>query len=219
MKNLLKDALVLFLITLVAGLSLGFVYELTKEAREEQAVKKQNEAYKAVFKDAEGFHGADMSEVVFEPLDMSSVEGLNDALAKAGLSSNVVTVDGVVQYISGANTYGYVVTVTSKEGYGGDIQFTVGFDLNGTVTGISMLSISETAGLGMKAKEEEFLDKYVGKAGGSFVVDKDNKTGLVNEIDAISGATITTRAVTKGVNAAYIVVAKICNLEGGDINE
>jgi len=219
MKNLLKDALVLFLITLVAGLSLGFVYELTKEAREEQAIKKQNEAYKAVFKDAEGFNGADMSGAVFEPLDMSSVEGLNDALAKAGLSSNVVTVDGVVQYISGANTYGYVVTVTSKEGYGGDIQFTVGFDLNGTVTGISMLSISETAGLGMKAKEEEFLDKYVGKAGGSFVVDKDNKTGVANEIDAISGATITSRAVTKGVNAAYIVVAKICNLEGGGINE
>ena len=69
----------------------------------------------------------------------------------------------------------------------------------------------------MEAKEAEFLDQYVGKAGGNFIVNKDNKNGLANEIDAISGATITTRAVTKGVNAAYITLLEI--MDGGDINE
>ena len=217
MKSLFKDALVLFIITLVAGVTLGFVYELTKDAREEQAIIKRNNAYKAVFEDAEGYKDIDMSNVVFEEMNITSIEGIDDELKEAGYSSSVVNVESVAQFISGSNTYGYVVTVTSKEGYGGDIQFTVGFDMEGVVTGVSMLSISETAGLGMKAKEKEFLDKFVGKSGGNFIVDKDNSVGAANEIDAISGATITTRAVTKGVNAAYVVVTQILN--GGDINE
>lgn len=217
MKNLFKDALILFIITLVAGVTLGFVYELTKEARAEQAEIKKNNAYKAVFENAEGLKDVEMSNAKFEELDIAAIEGLEDALNKAGYSSTVVTVDSVVQFVSGDNTYGYAVTVIAKEGYGGDIQFTVGFDLEGVVTGVSMLAINETAGLGMKAKEKEFLDKYVGKSGGNFVVDKDNSGGALNEIDAISGATITTRAVTKGVNAAYVVVVQILN--GGDINE
>ena len=217
MKSLFKDALILFIITLVAGVTLGFVYELTKEARDEQAVIKQNNAYKAVFEKCEEFKDVDMSSITFEEMSVDAIAGLSDSLSEAGYSSSVVTVDGVAQFLSGTNTYGYVVTVTAKEGYGGDIQFTVGFDMEGTVTGVSMLSISETAGLGMKAKEAEFLNQYVGKSGGSFVVNKDNSAGAANEIDAISGATVTTRAVTKGVNAAYITVTQILN--GGDINE
>ena len=217
MKSLFKDALILFIITLVAGVTLGLVYEVTKDARAEQAEIKKNNAYKAVFEEYEDYKEIDMSQVTFEEMDIASITGLEEALDKAGYSSTVVTVDGVAQLVSGANTYGYAVTVTAKEGYGGDIQFTVGFNMNGVVTGVSMLSISETAGLGMKAKEEAFLNQYVGKSGGSFVVDKDNSGGLANEIDAISGATVTTRAVTKGVNAAYITVAWIMN--GGDINE
>ena len=71
--------------------------------------------------------------------------------------------------------------------------------------------------MGMNAKEKSFLDKYVGKSGGNFVVNKDNKDNLPNEIDAISGATITTRAMTKGVNAAYITAMEI--MSGGDTNE
>ena len=125
--------------------------------------------------------------------------------------------DAVYVGIENGEIKGYAVNVVTPEGYGGDIQFTVGFDMEGTVTGVSMLSISETAGLGMKAKEAEFLNQYVGKSGGSFVVNKDNSAGAANEIDAISGATVTTRAVTKGVNAAYITVTQILN--GGDINE
>lgn len=217
MKSLLKDALILFIITLVAGAALGYVYEITKNARAEQAEIKKNNAYKAVFKEYEGFKDVDFSNVTFDELDLGAVTGLDDKLNEAGYGKSATVINGVAQLISGNNTYGYVVTVTSKEGYGGDIQFTVGFDMNGKVTGISMLSISETAGLGMKAKEKDFLEKYVGKAGGGFVVNKDNTSGATNQIDAISGATVTTRAVTKGVNAAYITASHIMN--GGDINE
>ena len=60
-------------------------------------------------------------------------------------------------------TVGYVVNVTSHEGYGGDIDISVGIREDGTVTGIEMLSISETAGLGMKAKEADFKDQFKDK--------------------------------------------------------
>ena len=68
----------------------------------------------------------------------------------------------------------------------------------------------------MEAKNASFIKSFVGKSGGEFVVDKDNSSGLPNEIDAISGATITTRAITNGVNAAYVALVQIL---GGDINE
>ncbi len=220
MKSLFKDALILFIITLVAGVALGFVYEVTKDARAQQTEIKKNNAYKAVFEEYDTYKDIDMSKVSFEDINLALVDTLSDTLDKAGYSSTVVTVDGIVKLVSDSKVLGYAVTVTSKEGYGGDIKFTVGFNMNGTVTGISMLSISETAGLGMKAKDKEFLDKYVGKSGGNFIVNKDNGTNsntTANEIDAISGATITSRAVTKAVNAAYITVSVILN--GGDINE
>ena len=93
-----------------------------------------------------------------------------------------------------------MVTVTDKEGYGGDIQITVGVTKDGTVSGVSILSISETAGLGMRATEAKFQKQYVGKNTDKFYVSKDGGEG--EPIDAISGATITSRAFTGAVNTA-----------------
>lgn len=95
---------------------------------------------------------------------------------------------------------GFVVTVTTSEGYGGDIQFTMGVSEDGTLNGISILSIGETPGLGMKADTEEFKSQFVGK---NAEVLRYTKTGAAadDEIDALSGATITTNAMTNGVNA------------------
>ena len=221
MKRIIKDALILFGITLVAGLLLGFVYEITKEPRAKQAELKRLNAFKNVFTEYfdkhEEFHALDYDKMTFSDVDLSTIDKLNKTLEKAGLPESKVVINEAVRADIDENTYvGYAVTVTSKGGYGGDIQLTVGFLLDGTVTGISYLAISETAGLGMEAKNTEFINKFVGKSGGSFVVDKDNTEGLPNEIDAISGATITTRAITQGVNAAYITFTQII---GGDINE
>ena len=220
MKSLIKDALVLFGITLVAGLMLGLVYEITLEAREEQAAKARLNAFKNVFTeyfdDNEAYHSLDYKNLTFSDVDLSTFSTLNDQLKEAGLTSKKVVINEAVRADIGNQYVGYAVTVTSRNGYGGDIKFTVGFLLDGTVTGISYLSISETAGLGMEATNSAFIKEFVGKKGGSFVVNKDNSANLPNEIDAISGATITTRAITQGVNAAYITFVSI---EGGDINE
>ena len=106
---------------------------------------------------------------------------------------------------------GYVLIVTDHEGYGGDIKLAMGVQLDGTLNGISFLSISETAGLGMRADEvlaPQLVDKKVEK----FAYTKTGKTSE-NEIDAISGATITTNAVTNGVNGGLSFFRTA--LEGG----
>lgn len=220
MKSLIKDALVLFGITLVAGLLLGLVYEITKEPRARQAELTRLNAFKTVFteyfEDNEAFKELDYKNLAFTDVDLATLTDLNKQLKSAGLTSKKVVVNEAVRAEIGDTYVGYAITVTSKNGYGGDIKFTVGFLYDGTLTGISYLSIAETAGLGMEATNSSFINKFVGKKGGEFVVNKDNSKGLPNEIDAISGATITTRAVTQGVNAAYIVLV---NIEGGDINE
>ncbi|MDE5679836.1 MAG: FMN-binding protein, partial [Lachnospiraceae bacterium] len=94
---------------------------------------------------------------------------------------------------------GYVLLVTTKEGYGGNIELMVGITMEGSISGISILSISETPGLGMQAGDV-LVPQFAGKMAEAFVY---TKTGAAadNEIDAISGATITTRAVTNAVNA------------------
>ena len=109
-------------------------------------------------------------------------------------------IDEVMEAVDGSgNTIGYVLTVTTHEGYGGDIQFTMGVTKEGMLNGISILSISETAGLGMRA-EEVLKPQFAGKSAEKYEY---TKTGAVSEgqIDAISGATITTNAVVNGVNA------------------
>lgn len=173
MKTILKNTLVLTIITLIAGVSLGFVYEITKGPIAGAQLAAKQEACRQVFPEADAF-----GEVVIE--------------------SQIV--DEVYGALKNGNEIGYVVTVTNKEGYGGNIQVTVGITTTGEVTGITILSINETPGLGMNAKESEFCDQYAGKQTERFYVDKDGGEGEV--IEAISGATITTRAVTNAVNTA-----------------
>ena len=220
MKRIVKDSLVLFAITLVAGLLLGFVYEITKEPRAKQQELTRINAFKTVFTEYFDSHkeykNLNYDELSFDDVDLTTVENLKKELKKAGYPESKVIINEAVRANIDETSIGYAITVTSKGGYGGDIKFTVGFLLDGTVSGISYLSISETAGLGMEAKNSSFINEFVGKSGGSFVVNKDNAAGLPNEIDAISSATITSRAVTQGVNAAYIAFMQIA---GGDINE
>lgn len=96
------------------------------------------------------------------------------------------------------NTIGYVV-ITVEKGYGGDISVMTGVDLEGNVQGVSILSQSETAGLGANATKESFLDQFIGKVFGITVT---KNAPAENEIKALTGATITSKAVTNAVNAA-----------------
>jgi len=89
---------------------------------------------------------------------------------------------------------GYAFRVYPK-GYGGTIDMVVGIDLKGRVAGIKIISMNETPGLGMKASESNFLRQFMGKTSGSPLKAK-------KDIDAITGATITSQAVANGVKQA-----------------
>ncbi len=204
MKNMLKDTLVLFLITLFAGLLLGVVYQVTKEPIAAQEEKARQEAFAEVFEAAESF------ETKEKPAEEEIVKTLTDA----GISG--VTVEEIVSALDGnGSLLGYCITVTSHEGYGGDIKMTLGIDRDGTLNGISILEISETPGLGMKA-EEVLKPQFSGKNVAEFEYTKSGAASE-NQIDAISGATITTKAVTGGVNAGLKVFQTY--LSGGEGNE
>ena len=189
MKNMIKDAAVLLVITLFSGLILGVVYQITKEPIAKAEAEAARAAYAEVFPDA--------SE--FEPIEEAKTEEIGEEpqWTEAGFSG--VYIENVLEARDGNGTkMGYVLTVISHEGYGGDITFTMGIGNDGTLNGISILKITETAGLGMRA-EEDLKPQFAGKNVSAFTY---TKTGAAseNQIDAISGATITTNAVTTAVN-------------------
>ncbi len=200
MKEMMKNTGILLVITILSGLLLGIVYQVTKEPIAAQELKAKQEACKEVFADAESFEAAELAQI--SEMDWSG----------AGFGGE--TIDEVMSALDASgNVLGYVITVTTKEGYGGDIQFATGIRMDGTVNGISLLSISETAGLGMRAEEvlkPQFADKNVEQ----FTYTK-NGAVSESEIDAISGATITTNAVTNGVNACLYYFQT--ELKGGSV--
>lgn len=101
-----------------------------------------------------------------------------------------------------ADGIGYVLRV-STNGFGGAIDMMVGVDTNGTVTGISIISHSETASLGANCTREDFRSQFVG-ASGEVAVTKDG-----GQIEALTGATVTSRAVSDGVNLALRYVKEV----------
>lgn len=199
MKEMMKNTGILLAITLIAGLLLGLVYQVTKEPIAKQEAKAKQEACQEVFADAASFEAVELAVV--------------DDGAWSGEGYGQESVDEVmVAKDSAGSTLGYVITVTTKEGYGGDIQFSMGIRADGTVNGISLLSISETAGLGMRA-EEVLKPQFAGKNVAKFEYTKSG-AAADHQIDAISGATITTNAVTNGVNAGLYYFQTV--LGGGD---
>lgn len=192
MKNIIKNTIILFVITLIAGVLLGTVYEVTKDARAEQERKSTEKAYKTVFKDADSFDTVDYEK-----------GGLSDYLKENGYSENTAYINDVVEAKSnGGESLGYVITATDKNGYGGDITFTLGITSDGVINGIAFLTLDETAGMGMKAKDNAFKSQFEGLEVSSYDTDMDSYKN--NGIDAISGATITTKAVSNGVNAGVL---------------
>lgn len=195
MKNIIKNTAILTAITLVAGILLGLVYDITKEPIALAKEKAKVEAYQAVMQEADAFDAVDV-----ETVDLG-IEGC--------------TVDEVVAAKAGEEVKGYVVTATSNAGYGGNLQVSVGIASDGTVKGIEILTIAETPGLGMNATKPEFKGQFAEKQVEAFVVTKAG-AAADNEIDAISSATITSNAVTNAVNSAVKYFNEVL---GGSVNE
>ncbi len=198
-----KNTLIMLAITLVAGGILGLVYENTKDTIAQRQADAKAAANAEVFAEAVSFSenilNKEEMETLFEEKDFSGVE-LGEVLEAKNSSDEVI---------------GYVMEVISHGGYGGDIVFRIGIQIDGTTNGISITSISETPGLGMRASEV-LAPQFKDKKSDNFEV---TKTGAVieSQIDAISSATITSKAVVKGVNAAMCYFRNLP--KGGVTNE
>lgn len=123
--------------------------------------------------------------------------------------SETTQLDGGITYCigtdEGGNEVGYVFTSGAK-GYGGTVSVMIGYDMSGTITGIEILSHDETPGLGANSVKPEFKSRYVGKSG-MLTVDKNSNEG--QNVQAITAATITSKAVTSAVNAATVALEEI----------
>ncbi len=188
-KEILIPAVSLFVICIVVTAILALTNMVTKPKIDALAKETQEQAKKAVLTTATAF-----SEEKPAPAGAQVPEGT--AYYEGTLD------DGSVA--------GYVVS-TSAKGYGGDIKVMVGIDTTGAVTGVNILSISETVGLGMNATKPEFLAQYNGRSGQIGVAKNNPKE---DEIQALTGATITSKAMTSAVNSALSLYAEL----GGEQN-
>lgn len=171
-----KVGAILFAITAIAALILAVVNSVTAPVIEANTIKTQNEAMRDVLPNTESFE---------------KIEYTNDA-------------DCVSEIYKGDEN-GYVAMV-KPYGYGGEVNIAVGIDNELKVTGIHIISQSETAGLGANCEKKEWQEQFIGKTE-HIEVKKGNAEG--NQIDAISSATITSKAVTKGVNEALSAVKEM----------
>lgn len=190
-STLIRDAIALFLITMISGLALSYVYEITKAPITDQKVEKKIKANQVVFVDASSFE---------EDTDLME-QAINTDLTTLSKDFKGINIDEINKALdSNGDVIGYNIMVTTKQSYKDYITLIVGYALDGTIKGIEIMTISETAGLGMNATKPSFMNQFLNKNVSQFVV---TKTGATSEdqIDALSGATITSRAVVNAVNA------------------
>lgn len=172
-------AVVLFLITLAAGLSLGYVNDLTAGPKAAAKLAKKVEALKGVL----------------PPFGNNPVEEawrIPSSWAKDSIEIYPAFQDSVF--------VGAAVTGASDKGYNGLVRLMVGFEPDGAIRNIAVLEQKETPGLGTKMKGERFLRQFRGKNPATFKL-KARKDG--GEVDALAGATITTRAFADAAREAY----------------
>lgn len=182
-----KLGLILFIITAVAGLILGIVFNITQDSIAKQETMKNENAMKELITTADKFEKKDLS-----------------------LTGNILEVN---EGKKGSETMGYTMKVSTK-GYGGQIQLMVGINKDGKLAGIKILSQSETAGLGANSEKPSFYGQYAGKPTNKDVEVVKAEPAADNEIKAITGATITSKGVTSGVNEAIKFYKE--NLQGGN---
>lgn len=182
MRKIVSMGLRLFIIAVVAALLLGVTYGVTKEPIAQQQQMQSDASNRSVLAAAQSF----------EQIPSQTLQ------AQAGYQ-DFDGVSGVFLGKADGQTVGYVVKLVSK-GYGGDISMTVGIDVTGAYSGVAIDELSETAGLGANATKPEWLAQFTGKpSDAQLVVSKQAGDG---EIQALTGATITSRAVATGVDTA-----------------
>ena len=165
------------------GAALGGVYSVTKDPIEKAQEQAKNDAYAEVLPEA--------TRIMSVEEDGNVVKQINPLLESYGFED--VHIDDIC--VGGDDEKNELV------GYVILIQMAIGINTEYQITGISFLTLNETAGLGMEADTDEFKSQFIGKQVNKFEYTKTGST-KDSEIDALSGATITTSAVTNAVNAA-----------------
>ena len=201
-NTIVKDAISLTVITLVAGLLLAFVNMLTAPVIAEQKAEETRKAYASVYTDAANFKD--------DKGEFASVEETSKALLEEQAGITNVTINQIFgAYDSSDNLIGYVFKATSSEGYGGDVPISLGIDLSGTITGLEVLGNSETEGFGANASKPEFKDQFKGMNAPEISFVKDGSANGTDQINGVSGASKTSSAVVKAVNSC-LYYAKNC---------
>lgn len=181
MKHILKNAAILLGITLVAALSLSFVYELTKEPIEQAQLQEKAKAYAAVYTDA-AFENVEDADAL--------LQAYNATLPSGTVVNEILTANDA------AGTHvGYVLSVTAS-GYAGGVNIALGIEKSGVVVGYAVLAHSETPGFGANCENADVREQFIG------ILSAD-------EIDGITGATYTTNALKSETQAAIDLVKQI----------
>ncbi|GAU77410.1 RnfABCDGE type electron transport complex subunit G [Fusibacter sp. 3D3] len=182
MRDIIKTGLILLVICAVAAFALAMTNEVTKDQIAMQRQLANDAAKAAVLPVA----------TTFEDLDKAQNKEISEKFTSVA--------EGYIGYDADHNIVGYVFK-SLPTGFGGAVEVVTGIDVEGTVTGMRMGNHQETPGLGARAKEPAYYEQYNGKsASGPIGVAKSNPTET--DIQAITGATISSAAITSGVNAS-----------------
>ena len=192
LRRIPRPVLVLTVISVIAGVALSGVYAMTKDIIEEQKRAAKRASYKSVCPGAADFETDPEIDLYLEELDG---EPYGMTFGRSTINEFLVAKDE-----NGA-VAGYVLNVTSADGFDGDIGIALGLNRDGMLNGISFTSLNETPGMGMRAAEPAFKDQFSNKAVSSFVLNKSGGSSADNEIDSVSGASTTSGAVVNAVNA------------------
>lgn len=195
--DIIKSSVILLLITAVSAAMLAFVNSKTAPLIEKNSQEKQAKALMAVADDAQEMQEAEITGEMTEIAH--KYESELDCIYKSVNAAGELT--------------GYCAVLTTN-GYDSGLQVAVGTDLDSKVCGIEIIASNETPGLGQNASKPEFIEQYKDKSKDIAVV-KDGADG--NEINALSGATITSEAVTRTVNAVLeISESLLAETKGGE---
>jgi len=195
LRDIVKPTIVLFLVCLVVSAALALTYSATKDIIEERVALDRENARKEVFTDAQEFN---------------IIEDLEDIL-EGSPELNIIT--EVYSAVKDGTTAGYVMMAKSK-GYGGEMSIIIGIDSKGSITGVKIGEHSETPGLGTKASNEPFMSQLIGITPAEPMTVVKGKKTKPEQVEAISGATITSKAVVKAVQAAVETSKQLADKEG-----
>lgn len=208
-NTLVHDTICLFVITLIAGILLGAVYTITKKPIDTQNEKAKQEAYAAVYEGAE-FVSDDAVNKALKSFNKDLSDGKVTSESMGSLSD--VEISEILKAQVNGQDAGYVLTCSAK-GYGsGPVTMALGIDAEGAILGIQITDCSnETPGLGQNSANTDWNKQYVGTnmTQDLSVVKDGSGSAEAGTINAISGATITSSAVTRAIDAAFQFIASL----------